>query len=492
MAKPQANTKTPTVPIFSDDSERVQEVRRRHRLLCGEWRTDLETYILSHISGARKKLWGRPATSFSFLKTIVEQMAVRYNQSPVVRNVEYQGAHIDAFVQHISDSGLWQLMQQHEMHVYAFNENLVQVTPTPLGLVFELVRPDLVELTPNAHKPAQPVKARVWAEYEANGQCDWVLETWSIEEALSPYFRLEDEQGRDVSARYGVEPLIGTQYPFFDDAAQPLLPLALYHKMPSTHLWCTRHGAETVDASYELGMLYTYWTHCVKNASFPLRVTVDVEPLGAVSEDGRTKIMDTDPTGMARFRATPNGQPQFHQFDTAVDPAALHAVFVERERKLIRNAGISESDLKEGADPMSGRALALTREAQRTLQAKYEPQFRLGDEALLQAAAAAWNYGCEQFGYGQLVPTDGWSISYPGVPRSTEELAQQQQKDQIMLDMGLTSRLRIFRRENPGLTDAEALAEMQTIADEEAMVAALRRPIEPDPTEQPKIGGTSL
>lgn len=457
-------------PIFLDDAERVAETRLRHRLLCGEWRTDLENYILSHISGARKKLWGRPATSFSFMKTVYEQMAIRYNQAPIVKNSLVDNDATSAFIQSVSDSGLWQLMQQHELFVLAFNESLVEVRPTPLGLVFELIRPDLVEITPNRYKKNQAVKIRKWAEYETqNGQCDWVLESWSVEDPAEPIFRLEDLQGRDVSEKFGVEPMVGPAYPFYDDSGVPLLPIILYHKMPGACVWNPFQGAETVDATLELGMLYTYWTHCVKNASFPLRTTVDLEPMGATSEDGRVRIMDTDPTGLARFRAVPNGNPQFYQFDTAVDPAALHAVFIERERKLIRNAGISESDLKEGADPMSGRALALTREALRTIQAKYEVQFRHGDEQLLKAAAAAWNFGVKNLFDGVPVPTDGWKIAYPAIPRSHEELSIQQQKDDLQLQMGLTSRLRIFMRENPGMSQDEALADIQRIRDEEAL-----------------------
>lgn len=480
-----STTSSRVPPIFADDSRRCEESRRRHRLLCGEWQTDLEAYILLHISGARKRLWGQPSVSFSFLKTVTEQMAVRYNKTPFVRNAANESDGVKEFVSALDALGLWQLMQQHELNVLAVNESLVEVSVTPEQLKLGLVRADMIELTADKYLPDVPVKARKWAEYTnlVSGKCEWVLETWSIEDVNEPYFRLEDESGKVVSAKYGIDEIIGYNYPYWTQDKKPLLPFVLYHKMQPTNLWSPYVGSETVESSYELGMLYTYWTHCVKNASFPLRTATDVEPIGAISDDGQTRVLDIDPTGLARFRGTPNGTPSFFQFETAVDTAALHAVFVERERKLIRNAGISETDLKEGSDPMSGRALALTREAQRTMQGKFEPQFRHGDEQLLTLLASAWNFG----EYGAPVPTNDWKIAYQGVEKSTEELSNAWAKNKLLLEMGLTSRLRIFMQENPGYSEDDAILAMMKIAEEEALVTRI---MGISPQQQTQIGGT--
>jgi hypothetical protein len=108
---------------------------------------------------------------------------------------------------------------------------------------------------------------------------------------------------------------------------------------------------------------------------------------------------------------------------------------------LSMDMGISSTDLARiSANPRSGYAIALSREGVRAAQRRAEPQFRRGDLETLCKICALWNATT-----GGSLPLIGWTISYPGVPLSSDEKTRSIEEYKALVELGVASPVDLYR-----------------------------------------------
>ena len=241
----------------------------------------------------------------------------------------------------------------------------------------------------------------------------------------------------------------------------------MYHATKGGHgLWDPYSTLEMVEGTLNVGVLYSYLLHIIRNTAYKQKYTVDLILGGAAYDDrdndgeGLTQIT-TDPARVLMFQsqAEAAGQPQIGQWDETADPQKLIETISQYERRLSAMAGINPADLmRMSGDPRSGYALAVSRDAQREIQKRIEPCQMAGDLDLLAKSAAVL-----RINGGPVYPETGYTIEYHGVPMSLEERRAYLDELQTEMDLGLLSVVDAYQRRNPGVSEAEARAALTEI-----------------------------
>lgn len=459
----------PPSPQDPQEQARWTHTRQRRRMLYGAWAEDLDRRIESQIGHVRRDAWGTPDLSSNVFRSAVSSLAVLYDRRPSLGHDDQASA--DELARVVIRAGLWPLMQRIQRDTLGLREMLVRVeiTAGPEGrgakLHYRPVFPDMVLAEASAADPDQPlvVKELRLMRHEHTGQARWVWEIFSVEHPEAPYHRIVaasgPEAGADLSAEYLGVPggLVGEAYPYRFAEGDPFLPIVCYHAARTGQLWDPYEASELVEGSLNVACLWSMFGHCVRQASWPQRYAVGVRvPSASIEGEERNAARESvipDPATVLLFDPADEGtQPMISQWQPGADPEALQTAISMYERRIAAFAGISAADVQRVAgDPRSGFAIAITREAQREAQKRYEPCFSPSDERLLSVSAAMWNRVT-----GAQLPEGGYRVAYQTLPPSQEE--QKGEREQIEWEeaRGLVSPLDAYRRLHPGASADDA------------------------------------
>lgn len=465
------------LPGGSDDSQRRRHSRLRRRLLTGHWHRDLERHLRFHFPLTRVAEFGKPDLSRNLFSTVVRQLSVLYDTTPTIGHDSAS----DEMALALDSAGLWQLAQRNQRSVLGARESLIRVDVQPRGDVqFRLVPPDLVfaEALPDTPDlPALLVEARP-RTLPGAAEAIWTWDFFDIRNPEEPIYRVlqaddgkKPEDAKDLSQVFLGGDFSGSAYPFRHSGGGPFIPYSLYHAERTGSLWDAWTGREQVEGSLTLACLWTFFLHAVKQASWPQRYSVGAILRGATAEGedmaARSQVA-ADPTSILQFMPDGTATPQLGQWQAGVDPERLEVALASFERNLIGHYDLSPGDLQRQGGAESGYAISLRREAVREAQRRFEPQFRRADLDLIQKTAALLG-----------LPDEGWSISYPGLPKSGEEVRAEVELMRSDMDAGLASPVDLLLARRPGMTREAAVDHLFKIEAEKRQLAAAGIAVKP-------------
>ena len=465
------------LPPRTEDANRWEHTRLRERLMAGTWRADLELALDRHMGRSRSHGAGPPDMSSNILRSVSVQLAVLYDRPPTVSHALEAAAPLIGDGGELRTAGLWQLMGGLQRDTIAFNEDLLGISVSASGAPqFVPVSPGMVIAESEPDAPDVPVAIR-WLRlrrHPRSGQLAW---TWEIWDPRVPVFRIVSADGqeeRDLTSVYVTDsdgapvagPLEGEDYPWWwtEDERRPLLPFVLYHSSRSPHLWRPFEGIEVVEGTLSAAVGWSFWFHCLRDASWPQRVAVNCRPVGSAIEetdDSPREGIVTDPSTVMLLESdeeTP-GQPMVTQWQASSDPKLLGECLLQYETRIAEFAGISPSDIQRmGGTAKSGYAISISQAGKREAQRRYEPQFRRGDLEAVAKVAAMVNTAT-----GSTYPESGYEIVYAAVPKSPQELEAERKHVLELLEAGLIDRAQALQTLNPGISRDEALRRLDTI-----------------------------
>lgn len=439
----------PPAPTNPEEMRRVEHTRMRRSIIYGQHQQLVMERLIRAVGSTRATAIRIVDMTSNPAWYVASQLAALYSDLPEVHPPD--GAEDTAAA--IAEAGWWQLARRNQRDCIALNDGYVRVdidqdTGAPS---FRLVPPDLVSVVASPMAPSQPLAIREWIA-DPDDANEWVQ---LVTDPRARLYEARDRDGNDVSERVLGGKYNGDAYPYIVGGA-PVLPYVAYHAAESGYALDPYTGQEVFEGALQLGVYYSFFGHCLRQASWAQRYSVGARPAGGdVDESGRRNDVVADPATVAAFEALDEtgGSPQIGQWSSPVDPDKFYSAIERYERRVVEMAlsqvGVSRRD----SDVRSAMSLAVSREAQREAQRAYEPVFRRSDLKLCQLVAGL---------RGE--PTAGWKINYRSIPRDASELAAELDRAQKMVEMGLLDKASAYQLLHPGLTDAEAEAAIIRIA----------------------------
>ena len=463
----------PNLPKDPEDQQRWTYLRKVRRILYGEWREDLRQQVKLQVGGERESAWRCPDLSANFYRSAWDALARSYDLPPIVTHSEENAQGLIGPEGAIAAAGLWPMMQRTQRDTLGMREmfmrvDAVQTDDGPV-LTYRPVFPDYVTVVVDADRPDVPVKLCESRMREINGKKAWFWDVYDIREGLESY-RVYDQDWMDCTESvvgFPPDAFSGENYPFRYSDGQPFIPYGIYHAAKTGRMWDSYSTSEMIEGTLNVGVLYTFLLHIVRNTAWKQKYAVDLDVAGSAFEDresdgsGRTAVV-TDPATVLQFysREDATGQPQIGQWAETADPQKLIETISQYERRLAAMAGINPADqMRMSGDPRSGYAIAVSRDAQREVAKRIEPIFAVSDEDLIGKSAAML-----RIAGGEAYPENGYTVRYQGVPLSLDERRAHLDELQTEINLGLLSIVDAYRRRNPEATEAEArqaLAEIQ-------------------------------
>lgn len=389
------------------DFPRIDHIRLRRRMLYGQHEQDIRQRISESISHVRRAAWGAvDLTANPFLR-VHDQMSGLYNDEPVVYG---PASALAAVSEQLDDIGYFTKMKSVQRDVSALREMLILVEMDGDGIKVLQVSPDDIDAVSSPRDPddLQNVK---W--YHNNGS-----ETYYIEYDPKAQIYRAMRGELDISIEILGGYFNGEAYPFRDALGKPIMPWIIYRAQDTGSTFNSWTGREAVECTLQLGLLYTYFSHVVRNAAWAQRYILNAMPLGAeITEDDdeaqpRQRI-DSDPSTVLMLKSTDGMQSQIGDFASPVDPAkVIEAIKVYEDRAMESILGASV--VKNNSDIRSGYSLAVSREEQVKAQKGFLPLFRRADRKLLTLVS-------HYLGYNTTLKD--WDIKYPAIMTDEEKIA---------------------------------------------------------------------
>lgn len=432
----------PPHPTDPSEAARVDHTRLRRRLLTGTWEQDLEQRMLQNLGSVRRQAIGAPDLSANPFEAMVSGAAALYDRPARVRHADAFG--LELMRQFVAGAQLWPLLARVQVDVLGLREELVEVRAVrEIGgarPVYTPVPPDLARLVPHPDDASRPMEVRHAVRRHDPRDPDKTVWTWDLWRVGNdaPVHRVLASDGRhDVSAAYGLPEggLVGPDYPFLRQDGRPVLPFALYHASRTGYLLDPFHKAELVQGTLNVGVLWTFFTHCVRAASWPQR-WISGGFLGGASDEAGVRRVVADPATILEILRDPDfeGQVTAGQWGSASDPKAVAEAIAVYEARFAGYAGLDPSDLQRvSGDPRSGIALAVSTAGRRAAQRRYSPIFAPVDVQLLELTAVAMNRTVGS----PVLPEDGWQVDHVALPPSIEERRAEREEVLELLRQGI-------------------------------------------------------
>jgi hypothetical protein len=235
---------------------------------------------------------------------------------------------------------------------------------------------------------------------------------------------------------------------------------------------------ELVNGTLIVALLWSFYNHAVRNASWSQRYTIGLEiptdTAGGGTESGRGSLsvrhdkrrsrvrVVTDPTTVAMFQAVPDADNvEAGQFSIPCDPKTLAEAIAIYERRLLAYAGQAPTNAQRIAgDPRSGFAMALNRDDVREEQRRHAPVLAVGDGELISKTGALLNRAT---GTNRL-PESGWRTEYQQLPLSAMEQKARQDAAEQLIGLGLLDKVTAYQDLHPGTTQDDAVEALEKIA----------------------------
>lgn len=462
-------------PVLADTT-RIAVSRARRRILYGLWQEDAIERIHARLGAIRRDAVGYPDLSANPFRSVCHQTAVLYDREPRLSHPDDDAERTlaRALERKLRAAAWSSKAQRWQRDTLGIRELLVRPDVSSSGrLVLRSVFPDRCDVEPDDEEPDRPGVVREARARRHAGAVGWTYD--EIDPSRESYV-VTDGTGRTITAETIGGKASGEAYPYRWASGDPWLPYVLYHATPTGELWDYTELRELYDATLESCVLWTFWSHCVRDASWPQRYVVDLTVRGATTEGpagAPRQAVTTDPASLlqlTRTTADAAGSPlPPGQFASGSDPLALAEALMIYEQRLASYVGITDPEfIRRGGDPRSGYALMISRDGQRAASRKFEPQFRVADEELLAKCAALLNRHGESVGWlddSEVVPElpeTGWRIRYLGLPLTPDEQRARREEVLALLDRGLISRTRAYAILHE-LDDDEAARELAEI-----------------------------
>lgn len=465
--------------------------RLRRAMLDGNWLSYLEQARDRHFGPSRAAGHGPADQSACPFRVIQRELAQVHHAPPIIRhgNAPEDGGAIAGVVEAIDRSGLWPAMRRFDQWVLGCNEYLLRVHVDASGRVYyRPVAPDLVEADPHPDEPSRPIaiRERRLRKHPKKDEDVWTLETVSIADPAAPVYTIHEIRedgkiGADWTATLLEKEQSGDDYWYRRADATPVLPYVLYHKERlGDRLWDPYEGIETVQGSITLAVMLSFWVHCMRDASWPQRWVANAEPQSLEATDegnaAARRVSEVDPAILVVLQAMEAGnQIMVGQWQPGADPKMLLEAIDAYAARLATDAGLSPSDIQRASSSArSGYAIAMTNDGKRQAQKRYYEQFRAADEELVALTAILLNRAT-----GSDYPEDGYTVVYREIPLSPDELRERRANVIELIREGLMDPADGYRELNPGLTTAQARADLERIRQERARLSSA--PAEPPP-----------
>jgi hypothetical protein len=477
LSKPMAPT--------AYDNERWQESGLRRRMLQGIWRNDLEDALLRHLPSDRREAWGPCDMSSNPLEQITRQLAVLYEEQPIVTNANSDDLGdligVDGY---LTRAGLFPLMQRVQQMTLGIRETVLRIDviphvqgtmPRSAGINYRLVYPDFVYVETSPDSPDIPIKYQELRLRTIDGKPQWTWDLIDITDPDMPIFGMylaekNGELGSDISRQVmGHDTHKGESYPYVDKEGMPFLPIVIYRAEKTGSMWNSWDMSQIVSGTLNCGVLHSFYLHCVKSASWPQRYIAGLSLAGATAQDqdipARRQTVTTDPTSVLVFTQDPDStNPLIGQFQAGAEPEKLQESISSYEYRVATAGGISPAEAsRTSGDPRSGYALAVSREGQREAQRRHAPVFRMSDLETLSKTASM----CNRF-LNTNLPEDGYRIQYHTKPLSSTEVKELREDVIAKLGAGLISPIGAMQLLYPDLDEDSARAKLLQIRRERA------------------------
>lgn len=458
-----------------EDQARAEHQGLRYRMLTGKWGADLEKGLDKHFSADRRSAQGLVELSRNPFRSLATQVGgALYAQPPAVRGL----AGSEGLVQAVEQAGYWQIQQRQSTDLVGIREAFTRLDWSERGgLLYRPVPAEMlcIRAVPEAPDVPAYVEELQQREHPDTKKMSWCWEILDITDLDNPVHAvLSADRKEDWSAECIPTSGSGDAYQYRDLTGRPFIPGVLYHAERTGKVWDAYYGLEAVLGTITVGVLLTFWVHGVKDGSFATVLLAGgrIAGLEVRSPSGnRTQVISAEPGSIIEIAPVEGyeGQVQVVQLQPGFDPEKLMAAISGFEGGLAEYAGVSAADLvRTGADPRSGVSLSVSREGLRRAQARFEPQLRRGDLDILATSAKVLNRAT-----GTRYPESGYSITYPALPLSSEEVRSQREDVLAKIDAGLMSKVDAYMRLHPGLTRDQAIGELRRIQTENAMFAPM-------------------
>lgn len=494
-----------SIPLPAGDVEyqRVKSTRARRSMLEGTWSRLLAERTDAVLGTARASMQADPSLSINPFKSICRALSVLYDSAPIVQHAVASADDLRNMTAALAESGLWPMMQRVQQYTLGLREMFVHaaIDPDTGRLRVRSVYPDLVLARAAEGSPDQPARVEELrlrsASYLAErgitggqrvGDQVWTVDVYDVS-AKIPYHSVHLYAstptpgswglGQDITKAVYDRTLSGADYPWratptarqikaapegTTPEGSPVLPYVLYHAAPNgDRLFDPFDWQEIVDGTLTCGVLHGFVIHTFADGSWPQKVLIGGVPAGAAvtmadQEGERRSYIAADPTSVLIVDRLPgfDGQPTHGQWQPGGDIVAQEQVLGNMISALMESAGISPSDVQRlSGNARSGAAIALTNEGKRDLQRRYQAIFESADQRLVRLVAILLNrysdgleLAADQAGQPipqrYRFPEGGYTLTYPKVPRSPDELKAHREHVMALLAAGFTSRVEAY------------------------------------------------
>lgn len=432
----------PPRPDDPAEAARVEHQRLRRRMLYGEWRDDLMGRMRQNLGNVRADAIGEPDLSANPFEATCSGGSALYDRLPRIDCPD--AASRDAMRRWTSAAMLYPMMSRVQRDTLGLREMLLRVEAHWQAgaprVTYVPVYPDMVLLRPDPRDPARPIEVQEYVDRPDPRDPDrriWTRDRWSIEG--EPVHQVLDESGEtDLSAHYGLPDggLRGADYPAIRSDGRPILPYATYHAAITGRLLDPYYRREMVEGNLNVGVLWTFFTHCVRSASWPQRWISGGRIASAVQ--GALRYVMADPSTILEILQDTRfeGQVTAGQWGSASDPKAVAEAIALYERRFTQYVEIGSEFWRGSADPRSGVALTLDRTGRIEAQRRYSPLFAPVDAETLSITATLIN----RLVGAPLVAEDGWSVEHVALPSPLAERQADRDDAIALLDRRLISR----------------------------------------------------
>jgi hypothetical protein len=478
------------LPEGASEINRVRSTRERRAMLEGTWGTLLAQRTRQVLGATRAEMQADPSLSLNPFKSVCRTLSVLYDAPPVIQHPSASAQDLNRLTSTIAAGGLWPLMQRVQQYALGLREMLIAPTVDPQtgALRFRAVYPDLVTARASEDRPDEPTRieelrlrsvrwlAEKGVKVSAEGTDVWTVDVYDIsgEPFHAVYLHGAGGSpgswgtGADITQSVYGRPMRGADYPWRATPTQaelaqnpetlgrPVLPYVLYHAAPNgDRLFDPYEWIEIVDGTLTCGVLHGFMLHTFADASWPQKVLIGGAPAGAAvtmadAEGSRRAYVPADPTSILVVEKLPgfDGQVTATQWQPGGDIATQEAVLGNMISALMESAGISPSDVQRlSGNARSGAAIALTNEGKRELQRRYQAVFEAADQKLVRLCAILLNrysdgleIAAEEAGAPiprrYRFPEGGYSLTYPRIPRSPDELKAHREHVFALVDRG--------------------------------------------------------
>ena len=457
--RPPSSAEVPPLPGGAEDLCRRAESRDRRRIATGRWLPVLQERIGEHFGSIRATMLGRPTLSRNLTRSVAQKISRLYDAAPSV-GVDGSPVAADALLGLAARAGMWEMGQQHQQRTVLIREGVRRVDVVGDGgsrqLQIRCVDADSVYVEAASSAPEEPVlvveamRRRVGSGRAASVQ--WCWDVFDISDSARPEYKIALatsisegghwsealRDGGDLTEQILGVDTVGPAYPYRFSDGRPFVPYEITHAQRTGRLWDPYEWSELVEAGLDVAMLWTFWLHSVKDASWPQRWALNARAVGGVTEglpDGQAvSRVEPDPTVLLQFTARPGEQVLFGQWQPGVDPERLELALSSFEEATVASLGLGTTDVQRSGDGRSGYAIELDQKAVRRLQRQFAPMFAASDAALLAKAAALTNTN----GLTSGAPESGYSVTYPSLDLSASERDAAAVELKALVDSGLS------------------------------------------------------